>query len=160
MAASVIKDVVCLVRDEMITEGYGDSFRSINQGNCDTFAYRVAKKMRELIVTDSTRIAEQEICDFFVERDVDGGPLNRQQLSEVLPEMIPPDGMSWDELNRLIDQTGMGWGLHVFVVYEGRAYDSETPEGVTSFFDLPFFQRYLARLDDRFQDRAETGMKF
>lgn len=30
---------------------------------------------------------------------------------------------------------------HVWLVHEGRHYDSETPEGVDDWRDLPFFQR-------------------
>jgi len=59
--------------------------------------------------------------------------------------MMPPGGMTWDELDQFVSDAEMGWGLHVFTVCDGMVYDSEAPDGVASFFELPFYVRYLDR---------------
>jgi hypothetical protein len=59
--------------------------------------------------------------------------------------MSPPAGLSWDDLDRFVSETGIGSGLHAFIICDGVAYDSEAPQGVASVFDLPFFEMFLAR---------------
>jgi hypothetical protein len=37
-----------------------------------------------------------------------------------------------------------GGGYHVFISYRGRYYDSETPQGITRWQNLPYFKRCRA----------------
>lgn len=37
----------------------------------------------------------------------------------------------------------LGTGEHVWVLYDGRFYDAEVPEGVDDWRDLPFMQRHF-----------------
>lgn len=52
----------------------------------------------------------------------------------------PPPGWTWEELSEV------PFGTHVFLADEStnKFYDVEAPQGVSSPFELPFFQRYLA----------------
>jgi len=150
MGSSWIGAVARAVRDEMVAEGYGETYQDINNGNCDVFADRfVSRVMEQSAEGDQPDMMEAEITSYF--RPVNegefvenGGPLNRELLATVLPNMTPPNGMTWDELDELIFETQMGWGLHVFAVCDGLVYDSEAPDGVSGVFDLPFYERYLA----------------
>lgn len=145
-----VKELVCRVRDEMIAEGYASDPRDINSGNCDAFADRLVRLISEHFSGGSTHSGEREICDYFKDREGSGLPLVREKLLLELPNMVPPADMTWDQLDLFIERAGMGWGLHVFVVHNGKAYDSETPEGVHSFFDLPLFQRFFRYYADKY----------
>lgn len=147
MIARWISSVVHIIRDEMVAEGFADDYEGINRGNCDEFADRLVRRIEEESSEgDTPQIDALEINDFFLGAAEFGGPLDREKLGRMLPEMVPPGGMTWDALDRIVFDADMGWGLHVFTVCEGRVYDSEVPDGVESFFDLPFYVRYLDRL--------------
>ena len=96
-----------------------------------------------------------EIVNFFqIDPDTgfafdSGGPMDRAVAQAVLPEMMPPDGMTWDEFDIFLRDADVSMGLHVFVIHEGMVYDSELPEGGRSIFDLPFFQRFMERSRER-----------
>jgi len=145
-----VEELVCSVRDQMIAEGYATDAQGINRGNCDIFADRLAHEIKTHSPGDLTNFGEREICDYFEDREESGSPLVRDKLLRELPDMTPPAGMSWVQLDHVIERSGMGWGIHVFVVHNGKAYDSETPDGVTSFLDLPSYQRTLAFFTDRY----------
>lgn len=49
-----------------------------------------------------------------------------------------------------------GRGEHVWTYFEGRHYDSEAPEGVEDWLELPFFKRnYVNRKKPRHRDRLK-----
>jgi hypothetical protein len=153
MTNAWIAAVARAVRDEMVAEGYGETYQDINNGNCDEFADRfVSAVLEQSAEGDQPDIVEVEITSYFRpiaegEFVENGSPLNRELLATVLPNMTPPEGMSWDELDEFIYENQVGWGLHVFAVCDGLVYDSEAPDGVPGIFDLPFYERYLASRD-------------
>lgn len=166
MGTNWIGNVAREVRDELVAEGYGEDYADINRGNCDMFADRfVTRVMEQSAEGDQPDIMEAEIVSYFVS-DADGnvgdngGPLDRELLAKVLPDMTPPNGMTWDELDDLISREQMGWGLHVFAVCDGRVYDSEAPDGVTGIFDLPFYERYLGRLELKATEKNNLAHRF
>ena len=151
MHRKLIAAVIEIIRGEMVRDGEADSFEDINNGHCEEFAERVV----DMVVSQAADgkapdIEPFEMPNFF---QVDpstgfaydnGGPLDRDLLLRVLPSMLPPGGISWDEFDSLLSSTGIGWGTHVFMVCDGRVYDSEAPHGVDSMFELPFFERFMA----------------
>lgn len=142
MSDPVLSTQVCRLRDEMIAEGYAESYQDINAGNCDEFADRLVRTLQSS--SEHVKADTREICDYYDHWEDTGGPLVRAKLDVDLPNMLPPEGMDWKDLDAFIERSSLGWGFHVFVVVNGKAYDSETPEGVDSFFELPVFKRLLA----------------
>ncbi len=49
-----------------------------------------------------------------------------------------PDGVTIDSLNRV-------WLSHCFIVYQGRFFDAECPEGVDTPFSLPLVLNALRK---------------
>lgn len=139
-----VKDLVANITARMIEDGYGQTAKDINGGNCDIFADLLAKSIAISHVVVSENFGVREISSYFEDYEDSGMPLQRAEVLRDLPDMIPPSGLSWDQLDVFIEHANLGWGLHVFVVFDGKAYDSETPDGVFSFFDLPVFQRLLS----------------
>lgn len=151
MSSAWISKVIEHLREEWVAEGRAESFETINNGQCEDFAELVVDTVMEQAGEgDVPEIGSFEIRDFF-QLDPEtgsnfdhGGPIDREALLAALPEMTPPAGMSWDDIDRFVHDTGIGRGLHAFVICEGMAYDSEAPHGVCGIFDLPFFERFLA----------------
>jgi hypothetical protein len=146
-----ISRVICDIREQYVSRGFADDFEDINRGNCENFAVSVIDEIREQSAEgDVPEIEFYEICSFFEGQGDDEcveeyGPLDRTALSIMLPDMSPPGGRTWEQLDRIVGETEIGWGLHTFMICEGRVYDSEAPEGVPGIFDLPFYERYLAK---------------
>ncbi|MEP3671280.1 MAG: hypothetical protein ABJN42_31665 [Roseibium sp.] len=46
-----------------------------------------------------------------------------------------------------LDAIALQGANHVWIEFDGKAYDAEHPNGVDTPFDLKFFQRYLDRVD-------------
>lgn len=151
MSSGWISKVIEDLREQWVADGHAASFETINNGQCEDFAELVVETVLEQGEGDAPEIRCVQICDFFgMDPDTGfphdhGGPINRGSLLAALPDMTPPAGMDWDELDGFIRDTEMGRGLHAFVICERMAYDSEAPQGVCSIFDLPFFGRFLEK---------------
>ncbi|MNU33123.1 hypothetical protein D3C71_216810 [compost metagenome] len=151
MSSRWISKVIEDLRRQWVADGHAASFQAINSGQCEDFAELVVDTVREQAGGDSPEIDKAQICDFFrIDPETGyafqhGGPVDRELLLATLPDMTPPAGMSWDDLDRFVSETGIGPGLHAFVVCDGVAYDSEAPQGVSSIFDLPFFERFMEK---------------
>ena len=53
--------------------------------------------------------------------------------------MLVDDGeVYWDDEI----QQGASRGYHAFLLYEGRYYDAELPQGADNWWELPFYARY------------------
>lgn len=92
-----ITEAVLEVLAEFVQRGY--TAQSINDGQCDRFAYRVVKRIPD--------------------------------AHELWDDDLQPPG--------LFD----GIGSHCFVEYEEKYYDSECPDGVDDWKELPFFVRAI-----------------
>jgi hypothetical protein len=152
---SWISRVILDLREQWVASGQAESFQTINAGQCEDFADAVVEAVCEQSAEgDVPEIESIELPNFYqVNPETgfafdEGGPLDRVKLLEVLPNMKPPEGMSWEDLDRFIWDASIGWGYHVFVVCEGRVLDSEAPDGVESIFDLPFYQRFLEKFEN------------
>lgn len=156
MSKDLITTIILAERQRMIDDGEVDDFVEINSGQCEDFALKVVAIFNDQASTRGTpEIGSFEINNFFQINPQtgfafeDGGSLDRELLARYVPHMNPPPNMTWDDLDAFIAETGIGWGLHVFIVCGGLVYDSEAPEGVESIFDLPLFQRFLERWEAR-----------
>lgn len=137
------------VRDGMVSEGLAADAEAINAGLCGDFASEVVALFPEWTGQPREALTDLDVA-CFIEVDPDtgfsydnGGPFDREMLAAHWPGVVPPDGMDWDDLDRLSADAGFDACTHVFLYSDGRFYDAEAPEGVASFFDLPFFQRVI-----------------
>jgi hypothetical protein len=115
-------------------------------GCCSDFAAAVIGHLGGALAVESLGIETLGIDSFQVpdEDDLAGRPLDRELLECHWPKVIPPEGLGWDDLDRLAEDAGFSGGTHTWLCLNGRHYDSETPEGVENFLALPFFQRLIA----------------
>jgi hypothetical protein len=150
-----ISRVVLDLREQWVVSGRAESFEEINSGQCEDFAEALVEAVLEQSAEgDTPEIETIELPNFFrIDPKTgfaldEGGPLDRAKLSAALPNMKPPQGMSWDDLDRFIWDASICWGYHVFAICEGRVFDSEAPHGVDGIFDLPFYQRFIARFEN------------
>lgn len=70
--------------------------------------------------------------------DVNSGECENfaQDLQKTLP------GSRLQYIEEFFEFASRDWpGGHIWVLYEGRLYDSESPTGVTQWSELPFYQR-------------------
>lgn len=84
----------------MIAEGFAVSFQEINRGNCDEFASRLINALRA--AGNGVLAFEREINFYYYDLEASGGPLVPALLVKDLPDMVPPIGMDWNDLNAFI----------------------------------------------------------
>jgi len=110
----------------------------INNGLCADFAADLISKLGGY--NDS--IFELSGDMFFNFRDVEFAKENWGLITETeygvwSDKMLDLYGCPPINIHNLKDELA-----HVWVFCDGKHYDAETPEGVTNWFQLPFFQRY------------------
>lgn len=144
--ASVGKSPITQVVLDLLKQYRGDPC-SINSGNCDEFAGKLASKLESL----GYSVDILESGGFF--SDV---PVVQSNTVSDYGDSIPA-GYSVGDLDDILNDA-----THVWVFVDGKHYDSETPRGVTKVFNLPFFRRYLKsgipqHLLQSGDDRHENG---
>lgn len=102
----------------------------INDGNCEDVAVEVQKLLPSFNLLDVQIESFQSPHGDDFEQPFNVGMLKRYW------NISPPKGLTWDDLNQ-IDFVGHVW---IADPVERRHYDAEAPNGVASFFDLPFNQ--------------------
>lgn len=139
------------LRDEYVSSGNAADYAAINSGLCGDFSCDVISALSEAhgVTFGEIPVHEHGVTDF-VRTDPEtgfsidtGGPFDRELL-ENWPGVKPPEGMTWDDLDALSEYAGFHAGTHVFIHFDGLFYDAEAPDGVTSFFELPFFKRVIS----------------
>lgn len=98
----------------------------INRGNCENFAIEVCKRWPGAEV-------------YGVEEFQCNGKFDWELLSNSDWGIKLPTGYTTETLEK------KRLGGHLWVVFNSKHYDAEAPDGVLSFFDLPFFQRQLSK---------------
>lgn len=98
-------------------------YREINQGLCEDFAQFIIKLYPE---------AKMHGLEEFQKSDTyfDWALLARNGITA-------PAGFTEQQ----IDDFNLGG--HLWITFRGRHYDAECPNGVTNFFELPFFKRQI-----------------
>ncbi|NTF17116.1 hypothetical protein G6L37_01560 [Agrobacterium rubi] len=145
---ATLTQAILHVRTKFVGSGECADYAAINRGYCGDFADDVTaflgEDARHHPSFETLGIAE------FMEPISGGGfndgyPFDRALLEEDWPEVRPTHGLSWDELDVLSEYHGFSAGTHLFIRFEERFYDSEAPDGVPSFLELPFFDRVIQR---------------
>lgn len=129
-------EAIMKMRDRYISEGRAPSYYEINNGLCDDFASDVIAElphMREHILDVANHSFMMGQDGDETENDI----FDIELLKQHWPKVRPLHGLTWDDINSI------DFGLHVWMVYEGRHYDAECPHGVENFFSLPLFQVYI-----------------
>jgi len=133
----MITHAILELRDVYLKEGHVSSFSQINCGLCVEFAEQIEWMVPE---------AEHSSNDFFVQ-DIDqgwnGDGKDRWDV-ELLKSVnsLPPAPYTIEMANQIE-------GYHRWIMLDGLHYDAECPEGVTNFFDLPFFKEWLSSIQER-----------
>ena len=140
------------LRERMVADGAASSFMEINAGLCGDFATELLGMLASqagLSLGDFLGAWVHGVTDF-VKVDPgtgfacdSGGPFDRDLIGHHWKGVVPPEGLDWDDLDRLSSDAGFTAGTHVFLYADGLFYDAEAPDGVASFFDLPFFERVI-----------------
>lgn len=83
-------------------------------------------------------------------KDINGG--NCEEFADKLVGLIPSAKQMWDwEAEDGGVNRGWTW-CHCFVKYEGRYYDAECVDGVSEWWNLPWFLRPGAACHNDFYD--------
>lgn len=140
-----LRDAILNIREELVGSGEFADYSSINRGYCADFAQEVSEFLCEDIRNPSIEVLG--VDQFLVPApDVgfnDGNPLDRGLLQTHWAAVQPTHGLTWDELDVLSAAAGFTGGTHIFMCFNGRFYDSEAPDGVANFLELPFFERVV-----------------
>lgn len=133
-----ITEVIKTLTERYISEHRFSCAADINRGECENFAQDVVSQVYGGNVYGVEEF--QTSAGGF-----DWGHLTKEW------NIAPPEGFSATDIDAL------KLGGHLWVIQRirsasyhtvtNRHYDCECPEGVDSFFELPFFKRQLARKD-------------
>lgn len=140
---SVLPEIIIKTRQAYNDRGI--TTYQIGNGHCDDFADDVLQEWigPDWIGLDGKGMFDQaETGMFCTYPDNDGWPHDWDwELLAKYWNIYPPPGHTLQFLKELaVDCPG-----HTWIAAKGKHYDSESPEGVDSFFDLMFFKRYLGR---------------
>lgn len=133
------------VRDDFLSEGVSDA-ATINAGRCGCVVSDVAELLGGLDDFYAMGMSEIGIDGFMnphPEDECERDGFDRALIAERWPAITPPEGLDWEALDEIAAFANFNAGTHEWIVYEGRHYDAEAPEGVDNPFDLPFFVRII-----------------
>lgn len=133
--SQVVADHVRSLREHFVATGEAHSYFEINNGQCEDFALDLRKRLE----ADSIDSMDVENGNFMQGEDGDKDQNDVWDWELLLEHwgIDAPAGFTRDQINAI------DFGNHVWLAVDKRHYDSECPEGVDSFFDLPLFRRYL-----------------
>lgn len=129
------------VRDRYIATGEAPSYWAINNGLCDEFAQDVTRELGG----ETGEIYGVGNGNFSVDGDDFSGQWDWNLLQSHWG-INPTLGLTKNQA------TAIDFGSHVWLTDGNRHYDSECPDGVFNFFDLPIFQRHIV------QELRESGV--
>lgn len=119
-------------RERFVATGEAPSYWAINNGLCDDFAREVAT----VLGGETGELFGVGNGNFSVDGDDFSGDWDWNLLQNrwgINPSM----GLTKNQASAI------DFGTHVWLTDGRRHYDAECPEGVSSFFDLPVFRRYI-----------------
>lgn len=130
--AQSLSTVIRQIRTQYVQQLKAFSYYSINNGLCEEFALEVLAEVGDAAYTD--------VCNEVYQCGLDGSPQKNEKWDWKLLEALgirPPSEFPLEVLDQL------PFGSHVWITDGQKHYDAECPEGVSSFFELPLFKRYL-----------------
>jgi hypothetical protein len=132
-----LSEAVRVVRARYIAEGVAASYYQINNGCCDMFAADVIEMMGGYAATHGEYASESFMAG------LNGDPSENDvwdwDLLEKNWSICPPEGMTRQQMDAI------DFGGHVWLSDGALHYDAECSEGVSSFFDLPLYRRYIVQ---------------
>lgn len=135
---NITEAIHTLAKEYMEKYTYLSSVSKINSGLCSIFANDLVNRLGG----ESSELFTVEIVQFLINGE-ECAPFDREMLANFWPKVIPINGMTWDEWDKLSQHFELTGGYHIWTVYQRRHYDAEVPEGVDNFFDLPIFHRLV-----------------
>lgn len=130
--STIAKEIIKLREEYMSDEGI--TLWDIGNGLCESFCLDLMDRLYE--IDNSIFVEAYEVCNhsFMI------GEGESKYGNDLWDLKLLKD--SWNiEISPAVE--AVTFGLHVWMTFRGKHYDCETPEGVTDFFKLPFFKRYL-----------------
>lgn len=127
------KPISQVVRDtaaRYLAEEGIEAIEDINNGLCDEFANDVCEAV------DGAMPLGFEEFKIGADGDPAGDDLFDMNVLNAFGISLP-QGHTPETIERV------SFGGHVWIYLDGKHFDAECPEGVDSFFDLPFSRRYL-----------------
>lgn len=150
MDTAITHEIMQLI--EEYKERYNFTYaREINQGYCVEFAEELEERCKGYEGLGNINTVSEDVLRFdegyttgYEEGDTEAGQLpdsgwNRRAIEQVYHSPLPV-GTTLAHLNAFGET-----GYHVWVECNGKFYDAECPTGVTSIFELPFYERYMWR---------------
>lgn len=134
-----LTDAILKVRARYNEEGV--TTQEIGDGDCAEFSSNVLKtwKGEKHHMIDNREWQEVETLNFCIQDDDDEVEDWDWTLLENHWGITPPQGYSHEELQSVAREQP----YHVWITLDRKHYDAESPEGVSSFFELGFFQRWI-----------------
>lgn len=131
-----------IIRDRLLSEGV-ESVEAINAGRCGCVVSDVAEELGGLDVFYALGMSEMGIEQLMLHSDDEPCGFDRALVAKHWPEIQPPEGMDWDDLDAVATFCNFDAGTHEWIVFNGCHYDAEAPAGVANLWELPFFRRCI-----------------
>lgn len=119
-----------------------NSAQHLNNGRCFELATQIQEQLRSAGF-DCGGLADVCLKSFQKEGDPEHVELDRALLDRFWPQVQPPDGLSWNDLDKIAKERNWHGTKHAWLILEEQHFDAECPEGTTNFLELPFFQREI-----------------
>lgn len=135
---TALKEIIKRLRDKYVKDPRIPeitTYFDINRGYCEEIAYRTFEEYEKLVYTGAEVLGTE---NFYVE---DYEPGYEEFDWELLKSHWPREYERNYKNPDCALEVYKG-ACHVWVYLDGKHYDSEAPEGVDNFFELPFFRRY------------------
>ena len=98
----------------------------INKGEC----YNFAEALENILTKNGYKNIELLTTDLFIDTATESSKQDEDEIfyNSLDYGSVKPNNFKW-----------LKNGYHTWVYVNGKHYDSDTPEGVNNFFDLPIF---------------------
>lgn len=117
----------------------GISTYDIGNGECENFIYDVMRQLKRDDWVEGSEFQIVETLNFVIQTDeyeiIDWD----WDLLKKHWNMSPPDGVTLEQMKLLAQYHP----THVWLTVDTKHYDAEAPNGVNTFFELPFFKRWI-----------------
>ena len=133
-SSKLLNSVILSTLSKYLDEGY--SAQQVNSGQCEDFALDVRSSLEKSLQMEVVVVYTEDF------ESSDGSGWNWAGLGPGGCRIDPLPSEDKESLNHV-------FGGHCWLVYRGKHYDCESPDGVNNFFDLQFFRRSLDRVKEK-----------